>query len=481
MNFKKYIIIGLLPVAVAMTGCDKFEDFGNANQNPGGVNAPIVGALLTNVESQLGGFVFNTRAGFYSQIFSETQYTDASLYSLPQLDFNGIYAGALMDLQDIINNNVSNNQTQVARILQQYLFWTITDRWGDVPYSEALKGNNTPKFDTQEEIYKGMIATLADANAKFDATSPITGDIVYGGNVASWKKAANSMRMLMALQLSKRYRGASEYAATEFKAALNDAAGHIDENSENMKLSYPGGNFKNPVFDIYNGRKDVAESETLTTLLGNLGDTRQSVYGGKSEDPSSPDYNASSNVGMPFGYTRAKAEAFTSANPTWARILRGDFRNENSPLVIISAADVTLARAEAADYGWTTENLANTYRSGIELSYAQWGLTAPASYFTQSNVALNAAAGTGANLRPIAIQRYIAAYPNGLAAWNIWRKTGFPVLTPAPDATNTTKQIPRRYTYGQQEYSTNKAATDEAAARYQGGETQDARVWWDVQ
>lgn len=480
MNLKKYIILLSLPIAIAMSGCEKVEDFGDTNQNPGGVNTPIVGALLTNVEASLGGYAFNTRAGMYGQYFSETQYTDISLYSIPQIDFNGEYAGVLMDLQNIINTNISNNQSQVARILQQYIYWNITDRWGDVPYSEALSGNTTPKFDSQESIYKGMIATLTDATSKFDNISVITGDIIYGGDVASWKKTANSLRLLMSLQLSKRYPGASDYAATEFKAALADAGGFIDQNAENMSLKYPGGNFKNPIFNAYNGRKDVAESKTLSDLAGSLSDPRQTVFGGKSEDPANPDYTATSNIGLPYGLARAKAEAFTSANPEWARILRGDFRLENSPLIIISAADVTLARAEAADYGWTTESLATLYTTGIGLSFEQWNLAAPAAaYFTQSSVALSAAPGTGGNLRQIATQRYIAGYPNGMMAWNIWRKTGFPVLTPAPDATNTSKQIPRRYTYGQNEYGTNEEATNAAAAALQGGDTQDARVWWD--
>lgn len=482
----------LLPLFAVVTGCEKLKDFGDTNQNPNGAAVPSVAALLTNVQATfLGNLAASTRGGLYAQYFSETQYTDVSLYSIPQLSFNVEYAGtnpdasgyagaSLMDLQTIINANVSNNQTQVARILQQYIFWTITDRWGDIPYSEALKGNTTPKYDTQEEVYKGILATLADAVSKMDNTSPITGDIVYNGSVAAWKKAANSIRMLASLQLSKRFPGPNDYAATQFKAALNDPGGYIDENSENMVLRYPGGNFRNPWFNLYNGRKDFAQSKTMTDLTSSLGDPRQQVFGGRSEDPASPDYMQSSNVGVPYGLTRARTEAFTNANNGWARILRSDFRMENSPLVIISAADVTLARAEAADYGWTNENLANVYRQGIELSFQQWGLSAAsASYLGQSSVALSAGAGTGANLRQIATQRYLAAYPNGLQAWNIWRKTGYPVLTPAPDATNSSKQIPRRYTYGQTEYGTNKAATDEAAGRLQGGDTQDARVWWD--
>lgn len=480
MNLKKYIIALSLPVTFLMTGCEKFEDFGDTNQNPGGVNTPIVGALLTNVQSGIGGYVFNTRAGLYGQYFSETQYTDASLYSIPQLDFSGLYAGPLEDLQNIVNTNTSNNQSQVARILQQYIYWNITDQWGDVPYTEALTGNTTPKYDPQETIYKGMIATLTDAVGKFDNTSVITGDIIYSGDVAAWKKAANSMRLLMALQLSKRYPGAGEYAATEFKAALADPGGVIDDNSENMTLEYPGGNFKNPVFNAYNGRKDYGQSKTFSDLTVSLSDTRQNVFGGKSEDPASPDYMVPSTAGVPYGLARAKAEAFTSANPGWARILRGDYRLENSPLVVMSAADVTLARAEAADYGWTSENVQTLYTTGITLSHAQWGLAAPAAtYFTQAGVALAAAPGTGGNLPKIATQRYIAGYPNGMMAWNIWRKTGYPVLTPAPDATNSSKQIPRRYTYGQSEYGTNEEATNAAAAAIQGGDVQDSRVWWD--
>jgi hypothetical protein len=182
---------------------------------------------------------------------------------------------------------------------------------------------------------------------------------------------------------------------------------------------------------------------------------------------------------MPYGLLRNKAEAFTAANADWARILRGDLRQETSPLVIIGAAHVTLARAEAADMGWTTENLQTLYQNGISLSFMQWGQPAPApSYFSQSGVALTATAGTGANLRQIATQRWIATYPDGLQGWSIWRKTGFPMLTPAPDATNSSKQIPRRYTYGPGEFSTNAEATN-AAVTAMGGDTQDTKVWWD--
>jgi hypothetical protein len=215
----------------------------------------------------------------------------------------------------------------------------------------------------------------------------------------------------------------------------------------------------------------------MTDLMGSLGDSRQSAFGGATQDPAAGNALETSNVGVPYGLARAKVEAFTSANGNWARILRGDFRKENGSIVVMSAGQIALARAEAANYGWTSESLPTTYSLGIALSYEQWGLKVATDYLGQTSVALDAPGAAG-NLKKIAIQRYIAHYPDGMQAWNIWRKTGFPELTPAPDATNSSKQIPRRYTYGSTEFTSNKANAEAAVAALTGGDTQDAKVWW---
>lgn len=477
---KKLLYILSASLFLSLSSCEELSDFGDTNKDPSVTTDPSIAALLTNVESHIGGYASESRAGMYAQYFSETQYSDASLYSIPQIDHTGIYSGDLYDLENIKAQNQSNNMNVVATILQQYIFLNVTDKWGEVPYSEALKGVDfsRPKYDTQETIYKGIIATLKTAVTQFDG-SFIGGDVIFGGDIAQWKRTANSIRLMAALQLSKRYKAASEYAATEFKAALNDPAGIIATNAQNFVIKYPGGNFKSDWFNTYNGRKDLAESATLTTLMGSLSDVRQTVFGGATESQTTANANASSNIGVPYGVVRATAEAFTAANPNWARVLRGDKRTESSPVYVLTASQVMLARAEAADYGWTTENVSAIYRQGIELSYEQWGLTAPASYFTQSAVALSAAAGTGANLPKIATQQYVASYPNGMAAWNLWRRTGYPVLTPAVNAVNSSRQIVRRYTYASNEYTSNEINVKEAVARLAGGDSQDSRVWWD--
>lgn len=484
-------LAGLL--LLGFSGCKKLDNFGDTNSDPSTPSKPVLANLMTNAGATLGGIsssgsivTLNNLAitgmitpALYGQYFSESQYNDVSLYSLQQASFTPFYSTVLYDLQKIIITNESNNMTQVAKIMQQYIFWTITDRWGDVPYSQALQGlaNLKPKYDKQEDIYKGMISTLTAAIAAMDG-SAITGDIINNGDVAAWKRTANSLRMLMSLQLSKKYPGATDYAATQFKAAMADAGGYITSNDENFTLEYPGENFPNPWWSTYNGRKDYGESKTMTDLTASLGDTRQTAFGGLTESSTSVNATVTSNVGLPFGVSRADIVAFTSANPGWARVLRGDFRTQTSPVIIISAAEVTLARAEAADRLWTTESVATVYAQGIALSFGQWGVTMPASYLTQAAVALSGA-GTATNLQKIVTQEYIASYPNGFRAWNLWRRTGYPVLTPAPAATNASKAIPRRLAYAITEYTSNAEAIAAAVASLPGGDTQDARVWWD--
>jgi hypothetical protein len=480
MKLRKYkvgVMAAILGLSIiAGPGCKKIDEFGDTNLNPGQTNEPITSALLTNVLAGIGGTAANTRGGLYAQQFSETQYTETSLYAEPKVDFDATYVGALADLQKIINFNTdpatapkavaygSNaNQIATARILKAYYFWVLTDQYGDIPYSEALKGTPNNKFDTQQSIYNDLFKELKEAAAQFDGGRVFGGDIMYGGDVSKWKKFANSMRLIMALRLSK-------VDAAKGTAEANDAinAGVFTSNADNATIKYPGGAFPNPWFTLYNGRKDFAMSNVIDNFLTNNNDPRLAVFG-------------SSDIGFPYGLTRDQAVAFDgSSGGKWAKILRDDLRDDNDPVVLLSYSVVLLARAEVRQRGWVTTGptVAELYRSAIGANWEEWGISYTTAqldaYVAQPAVALTA----GTEIQKIATQRWLSLYPNGLQAWFEWRRTGFPVLTPSPNATNTSKQIPRRYVYGQNSYSTNKTNTEEAASRI-GGDNQDTRVWWD--
>ena len=494
ISFKIIAYFFAAGLIVAGSGCDKFKDFGTTNVNPLVTQDPITAALLTNVEAGLGGFATQTQPGYYVQYFAENQYATTSLYSTPIVDFAGNYSGSLEDLQNIINYNSdvktasagsvygSNaNQIAVAKILKSYIFWHMTDRWGDIPYTDALKGV-TPGYTKQLDIYKGLFADLKSAVAGFDAGAGPKGDILYGGDISKWKKMANSLRMLMALRLSKRFPNAGDLAATEFAGAVADPAGHIVDNADNCVVKYPGGAYPNPWYNFYviSSRKDYAVSKTFTDLMTGSSDPRNNTYGGIA-------------AGTPYGI-------ILSAPPNpFDTVMNAKYRAQDGPVFVVRASVVLLAKAEAAERGWITggTTAAKTYyEAGVTASFTQWDRTAAeaTTYLAGTAAAYNTGVGvasiggasvpgsnatTTSNLQRIALQTYIAYYPDGAQGWANWRRTGIPDVKPTINAVNTSKQIPRRYTYGQTEYATNPTGVAQGIASLTGGDTQDAHVWWD--
>lgn len=484
------------------SGCKKLEDFGDTNDNPLGSTSPITAALLTNVESQLGALAQSVRPALYVQYISETQYTEVSLYQEPKLDFAGTYSGPLYDLQSIIDRNSgadaakyaasgsAANQKAVATILKTYIIWTITDRWGDVPYSEALKGaaNFFPKYDLQEDIYEGMIAELKSAVGMFDGGLAMQGDIFYGGNATQWKKFANTLRMQIAQRMSNK---APTTAAAEFALAATDPAGIITSNDDNLTSRYPGGGtYRHPWFDLYDGRTDYALSKTLGDILGNMGDGRRAAYG-------------SPGATFPYGLTRAQA---TTLPTNYSKVLAESKRADDAPAVISSAAYSLLSLAEGMERGWVPAGTAGfasaaaAYNAGVTASFEQWGVAGAATYLASSaaNYATGTGGGSGVGTNPfnsipassnavttnalerIYLQKYLALFPDGIQAWSEWRRTGIPAIKPTTNALNSpTFSIPTRYVYGQAEYSLSPDQLAEAVARLPLGDVMHEFVWWD--
>ena len=506
ISIKKITGAALISLGLLGTGCAKMSEFGTTNQNPNGISTPVTSALLTNVLSQVGGFAANLRRGVYAQYISENQYTETSLYALPLLEHGGTYSGPLQDLQTIIDYNsdpktaglaVANgsnaNQIGIAKILKSYIFWTVTDAWGDVPYSEALKGasNLTPKFDKQEDIYFGMINEIKDGIAGFDNGAPIKGDILYGGDVSKWTKFGNSLRMLMSMRLTLKYPAAGGKAAVEFAAAA--AGPHIADNSDNAVIRYPGGAFQNPWYLVYQTRDDYASSKTMGDVLGGLGDSRSTVFG-------------TPGPMFPYGLTRDLAIQYgNSVGNNQSRVLALSFRQPGSPVTVVGASQVLLARAEAKERGWiagTTTGAEADYNAAVTASFQEWGLTIPGSYLsgaanynTGGGVPGSIGAGTAPydnfrivvptenniqnaatpdKLKRIALQRWIAAFPNGAEGWSEQRRTGVPFLT---ETRFKTGKFVNRYNYGSNSYQLNNANTVAAAAAI-GGDVQETKVWW---
>ena len=482
-KLKKYIALSLVGVGLLATSCEKIEDFGDTNVDPTKVAVPSTRSLLTNaMQNSTGLYIGSAQGTTMAQHFSEGPYLTSSGYSdaVGGQAYSAWYSSPLIQLQKIIEynnaggveadpgaNGSKNNQIATARIMKAFIFWKLTDRWGDIPYSEALKGSEdiTPKFDKQEDIYKDLFKELKEAAAQIDGGLGVQGDIILNGDMNAWKRFAATQRMLMALRMSKRYPNAGELAATEFAAAMNDA---ISSNAQNINYEFIAGdpNNFNPWYNNYSisNRNDYAISLTMVNYM---------KANGTGTDPRLPVYGEvlAGNVvkGLPYGQTLQ-----TNIPNAYSR-LGNDLREQGTPAKIFSFAQVQFAKAEAAKLGWIPggDAAAKTfYESGIDASLEQYGVANP-TFKTATGIAYDATKA----IEQIATQRWIHSYLDGWEAWSEWRRTGYPVLTAGPNSANPAG-IPRRLMYPAADATVN-AENYKAVLTQQGPNTLNTRMWWD--
>jgi len=303
-NILKVVLPLVAAVSVGVTSCKKFTDFGDINVDPYKSSVPVTQNLLTSAIRSLAqttggtsGVTNSSLGALYAQHIADIQYTDASRFVDINVSYADFYRGPLLALQRIIDVNSnpatagsavtsgSNaNQIAVARILKAYYFYHITNRWGDIPYFEALKqGENlTPKFDRQQAIFNDLFKELKEAAAQFDGGAPVKGDIFLNGNAERWKKFANSLRLIMALRLSK---ADPAKGKTEFIAAKND--GVIMTNAETFRYNHlPETNNQNAWYGRYLTRFDYAISVPFLTYLKSVNDPRIPVFADKPQNGS---------------------------------------------------------------------------------------------------------------------------------------------------------------------------------------------------
>ena len=482
-NVNKIILLSAAAIMLLLSSCTKPNDFGDTNINPYVTTAPVTQNLLTGALRSLPSTTNGSTPTLYSQHIAEIQYTDESRFLTVNFDYGGFYTGPLLNLTKIIqfnsdpatatsmlNGGSNANQIAVARILRAYYFFHITNRWGDIPYSDALKqGDNlTPKFDKQQDIYTALFKELKDAAAQFDAGKLVQGDIFLSGDINRWKTFAASLRLIMALRLSKAdpVKGKAEFLDAK-------AAGPVMTNAATFKYSHLSETANQSAwYARYLTRFDFAISKPFLDYLQSVNDPRIPAFADK---PTNGNVNY---VGMPYGL------AVTSGIPNTSISYVGtNLRKQNSPEYILSAAHVLFSLAEAEKLGWNTGGAPNDvqaaiyYNDGIKVSMEQYGVytaTAHANYIAQADIAYTS---TDA-IKKISYQRWTALYLNGIEAWAEWRRTGFPTLSPGPAPYNPGGQIPRRQAYPVQERDLNLTNYNEVIAR-QGPDDLNTKMWID--
>jgi hypothetical protein len=244
-----YILLGA--VLVGATSCEKYLDI-NTNPNSFTSATPdlvlpqaIVGAAsLTNTFSNALGDVSGARAnaggfgGFGDVVTYEWTSNNGSFSPL----WTGTYDN-VNDFQYVINETSGDPKlaysTSIARIMKSMAFARLVDQFNDVPYTDALKGNQnlTPKFDKASDIYKDLVAQLDLAintinEASNDAgTNSVTAsaDPLFGGNMTRWIQYANTLKLRLLIKMAS-VPELQSFTSESF-ASFNTAAGFITEDA----------------------------------------------------------------------------------------------------------------------------------------------------------------------------------------------------------------------------------------------------------
>jgi hypothetical protein len=441
-------------LAVAVSAC---SDITSINKNPNGPTDVAPPAILSGViQGTVNGVDgVNSRnvrgAGLFVQYYSEIQYRDEDRYILREVDGGwNFYYGALEDVQRMINKGTDQgvpNWDAVGRIMKSYIYSVMTDAMGDIPYTEALKGDSVlhPKYDSQQSIYTALFADLKTAS---DEIKPAgigfsSGDVMYGGDMSEWKKFANSLRLRLAMHLTN-----VDAATAQSEAAAAVAAGVFDSNGDNAQLMYlaspPN---QNPIYNNAKSRDDYGMSKTYVDSLLSWNDPRLPVF---AQPNDSGAYQGLTNglLGGPPLSEISRIGALWRETP-------------DAPMALLTYSEVLFLEAEAAERGWITGNADSLYAAAIRASMEQYGIATADidTYLAQARVQY---AGGPAGLDQIAYQKWVSLFMQGMEGWTEWRRTGVPQLVPGPDATLSAP--PQRLPYATNEASLNKTNLEAAVA-----------------
>ncbi|WP_339663111.1 SusD/RagB family nutrient-binding outer membrane lipoprotein [uncultured Polaribacter sp.] len=452
-----------------MYSCDTV-DFGDINTDPNNPSTASASGLLANALKSLPGHLTQTTSILYAQYTANGQYPDESRYGTLNWSYYGWYSGPLEDLRVVVETNVetplpnSDNVIAAATLIRAYYLHTMTDRWGMIPYTEALQGleNTKPVLDTQETVYKGLFDEIDSALSMIDNTQDgPEGDILFNGDMARWKQFGNTLKTIMALRLSKRDTELGGYAKTKFNEAIGGA---IKTSSDNIYYTFlSDDNNDNPWQDRYvdDGRTDWLVSDVLVDYL---------VGTGTDTDPQDPrlhkyaDPLVGSNqyVGADYGVGNDLIANYSL--PTTDIIY-----NQTAPAYIFTAAQIQFSMAEAVELGWMSGSAETYFEAGIQESMNQWGVDAADATTFISSISY-----TG--IQSIAEQKWVALYLQGYEAWAEWRRIGGPstIVKPADQLIGT--DIPQRQAYSSTTPNINEANYNAAIAA-QGPDTLDTVLW----
>jgi Starch-binding associating with outer membrane len=463
----------LASFSLLMLSCASDEAYEELNKDPNSPTNVSSDALFTSASKALFDQVENPNVNtnifrLVSQYWTQTTYTDESNFNLigraiPDNHWSELYRNVLYDLEDAKTKGISDEKMAQIEVLEIYTWQLLVDTFGDIPYSEALKGANIqqPKYDNDTSIYTSLVSRLNTAILKLSGSGSgfVSSDIIYNGNLVKWKKFANSLKLKIAMRLADSNNALSKQLAEE--AFLS---GVFTNNTDNAKIQYAATTPNtNPIWVdlVQSGRKDFVISNTFVNKLNSLNDPRRPIF-------FEENLGANTYVGGAYGDNNS----YPLYTHVGTQLLNPTFRG-----VLLDYSEVEFLLAEAKERMFTITGSAKShYDSAITANMQDWGVSAGniAGYLSQTSVDYSLAPGTWQN--KIGNQFWIAMYNRGFEGWCVYRKfdtiaLNIPVLSGIA--------VPNRFTYPIREQNLNLINYNNASAAI-GGDNLSNKVFWDV-
>lgn len=445
----KIILCGVVLISSCKKGNDLYNDpDAPANISPGLALTSIQVNTIMNTE---GDFA-RVSSVFTQQMAGAIDYSTLQNYQLTAGDYNnhwnGLYSGTMFNAKLMIDTYSGNNPyyAGMAKVLMAINLSIATDFFGDVPYAEAFKGDEklfTAKYDKQEDVYLAIQTLLDNAIVDFgqpesaNEVLPADDDIMFSGKISQWTTAAWTLKARFANRLSLKD---PQGSATKVLEYLNKGIKTATDNMENVHNDVSSNQWGD--FQSVRLGSLLANKKFVDVLLSNA-DPRLSYY-------FLPDTNGV-YVGADINAEQLNADAS----------VMGPYFDSDRNYGLVTFHESKFLEAEAK------------FRLGQDASTAlNDGIKASVAYVTRgtndgASVATYAAGTT--NLTSIMTEKWKAMFGH-IEAYNDFRRTGLPALTPRPQTAGAIlNYIPKRLPTPTTESDSNPNAVFIAL---------DTPVWW---
>lgn len=413
-------------------GCSDWLDVNVDPNNPSDADEKLIlPAAQQSIAARVGNY-YRITGSIWSQHYTQnntsSQYITIDNYDVEnpnflENDFTEMFSGPLNDLLYVKNKAAaSENWTNylIAQVLEAYAYQLIADLYDGAPLLEGLGGANgsfTPAWDSGPEVYEELISRIDVALAKdFEVSTnrnPGANDLIFGGDVESWIKFANTLKLKLMIRYSTTE---PTKAQTLITALVNSGAEFLDTDAA-ISTYYDQPDRSNPLYEAdrryLNTATNLKASLTMVNYLELNGDPRLSEFydlpiaGGPIK-------------GMLQGTSSIPSSQFDSRTVSGAKVLPTD------PVYFLSLPEAYFLRAEAAARGYSNEDAKTLYDLGVTAAFDRFELDAT-DFIGAGDVYEFPDGTTEENVEAIIEQKWIAQVGgNSMEAWFDMLRTGYP-------------------------------------------------------